>query len=110
MESKRFVKNDSGFICAECGREVLPLQKTSRDHCPFCLCSLHVDELPGDRKSSCGGVMEPLRADPDPKKGYVITFRCRKCGYIHRNKAAYGVDVQPDDLSKLIALTAGQNI
>ena len=82
--------------------------KSSRDHCPFCLCSLHLDVNPGDRASDCGGIMEPLRAEPDPRKGYILTFRCRKCGYIHRNKAAYGVEIQPDDLQKLISLTVSE--
>lgn len=108
METKRFSKNDSGFLCAACGAEVLPLGQSSRDHCPFCLCSLHVDVNPGDRANDCGGIMEPLRVEPHPKKGYVIVYRCRKCGEIHRNKAAYEVRVQPDDLKKLIALTVGQ--
>ena len=49
MEQKRFTKNDNGFICAHCGKEVEPLGYTSRNHCPFCLWSLHVDINPGDR-------------------------------------------------------------
>lgn len=110
IETKRFQKNDCGFVCANCGRQVLPLGKSSRDHCPFCLCSLHLDVNPGDRASDCGGIMEPLRAEPDPRKGYILTFRCRKCGYIHRNKAAYGVEIQPDDLQKLISLTVSEKI
>lgn len=59
MESKRFSKNDSGFVCAHCGKKVEPLGYTSRNHCPFCLWSLHVDENPGDRACECGGEMEP---------------------------------------------------
>ena len=39
METKRFSKNDSGFICEHCGREVPPLGYTSRNHCPYCLWS-----------------------------------------------------------------------
>lgn len=107
MESKRFTKNDSGFVCAVCGREVLPLGSSSRDHCPFCLRSLHLDVLPGDRAANCGGVMEPVRARPDPKKGFVIDYVCRKCGEKHSCRAAYGVKIQPDDTAKLIALTVG---
>ena len=107
METKRFTKNDEGFLCVNCGREVLPLGRSSRDHCPFCLCSLHLEILPGDRAAGCGGIMDAFRAEPDPKKGFVISFRCRKCGARRRCKAAYGVKVQPDDINKLIALTAG---
>ncbi|MBQ8288553.1 MAG: RNHCP domain-containing protein [Clostridia bacterium] len=108
METKRFTKNDSGFVCAHCGRQVLPLKKTSRNHCPFCLWSLHLDVNPGDRASDCGGELEPVSALPDPKRGYIIIHKCRKCGELRRNKAAYDVDVQPDDLRKIIALTARQ--
>ena len=108
METKRFTKNDSGFLCANCGKEVLPLKKTSRNHCPFCLCSLHLDINPGDRANECKGIMDAVGCLPDAKKGYILIHKCRKCGELHRNKAAYGVDVQPDDVKKLIALTAGQ--
>jgi hypothetical protein len=52
--------------------------------------------------------MDAVGCLPDAKKGYILIHKCRKCGELHRNKAAYGVDVQPDDLKKLIALTAGQ--
>lgn len=79
---------------------------SSRDHCPFCLWSLHVDKNPGDRANDCGGQMEPVGAATDPRKGYIILYRCTKCGESHRNKAAYGVKIQPDDLKLLISLTA----
>ena len=108
METKRFTKNDSGFICAHCGKEVEPLGYTSRNHCPFCLWSLHLDENPGDRASDCGGQMEPVSAEPDPKKGFIITHRCTKCGALRRNKAAAEAKNQPDNISKLIKLTAKQ--
>ena len=106
---KRFQKNDSGFICASCGKEVLPLGYTSRNHCPFCLCSLHLDINPGDRASDCGGLLEPVSALPDPKKGYIIISKCRKCGEIRRNKSAHEASVQPDDINKIIALTVNKN-
>lgn len=106
MESKRFSKNDSGFICAACGKEVLPLGYTSRNHCPFCLCSLHVDVNPGDRANECRGILRPIQAQPDPKRGYIIIHRCERCGATVRNKAAHEAKVQPDDLNLIIALTA----
>jgi len=106
MESKRFTKNDSGFTCVHCGKEVLPLKSSSRNHCPFCLWSVHIDINPGDRANPCGAPMRPVSALPDPKKGYVIVHKCTKCGEIRRNKAAYNVEIQPDDLKLIIALTA----
>ena len=80
MEEKRFQKNDSGFICRSCGYEVKPLGVTSRDHCPRCLCSIHIDINPGDRANDCLGLLRPVQVLPDPKKGYVIVYRCEKCG------------------------------
>jgi hypothetical protein len=108
METKRFTKNDSGFICANCKKEVLPLGYTSRNHCPFCLCSLHVDVNPGDRANKCGGILRPIKAEPDAKRGYVIVHRCEKCGAISRNKAAHEAKTQPDDMNLIIKLTAVQ--
>ena len=108
MEHKRFTKNDNGFVCRQCGLEVQPLGYTSRNHCPRCLASIHVDILPGDRANPCGGLMFPSRADPDPKRGYVLSYHCQKCGAQTRNKAAVDAKVQPDDMSLIIALTAGE--
>ena len=109
METKRFTKNDNGFICQNCGREVLPLGYTSRNHCPFCLHSLPVDINPGDRANDCGGLLEPIRVEPDPKRGYIIIHRCTRCGAVVRNRAAHEAQVQPDDTDLLIRLTAGGN-
>ena len=107
METKRFKKNDEGFICHACGKEVLPLGYTSRNHCPFCLSSLHVDINPGDRANDCGGILRPIQALPDAKRGYIIIHRCEKCGAVVRNKAAHEAKVQPDDMELIIKLTAG---
>ena len=103
METKRFTKNDNGFICAHCGKEVEPLGYTSRNHCPYCLWSLHVDVNPGDRASECRAPLEPVKVLTDPKKGFIVVHRCTKCGDIRRNKAAYD-----DDRELLIKLTAAE--
>ncbi|MBO5789270.1 MAG: RNHCP domain-containing protein [Clostridia bacterium] len=108
MESKRFTKNDSGFICGHCQKEVLPLLTTSRNHCPFCLYSRHLDIMPGDRQSDCGGLMKPILATPDAKRGFIITHQCTVCGYRGRNKAVPEAKVQPDNMDLLIALTVAQ--
>lgn len=108
MEVKRFIKNDDGFVCTHCGKEVQPLGYTSRNHCPFCLWSLHVDVNPGDRASECGGELEPVSVLPDAKRGYIIVHRCRRCGALRRNKAAHEAKVQPDNMRLLIELTAKQ--
>ena len=108
METKRFTKNDSGFVCAACGREVSPLGYTSRNHCPYCLASLHLDENPGDRASDCGGIMDAVKADPDPKKGFIIYHKCRKCGEIKRCRAALGPKGETDNMELLIKLSAAE--
>ena len=108
MEQRRFTKNDSGFVCGHCGKVVEPLGYTSRNHCPFCLWSLHVDVSPGDGANECGGLMEPIRVEPDARRGYIIVHRCLKCGAERRNRAAHEAAVQPDNLSLLIRFTAGK--
>ena len=90
-------KNDSGFVCVNCGRQVEKLGVTSRNHCPYCLHSLHVDIVPGDRATSCKGLLRPIAVETNAKKGYVIVFRCDKCGAITRNKSA-----DDDDFEKLL--------
>ena len=107
MEQKRFTKNDSGFICGNCGKEVLPMGSSSRNHCPFCLWSLHVDINPGDRANECGGLMRPIRSEPDAKRGFVIIHKCEKCGEIRRNRAALNAKEQSDNRSLLVRHTAG---
>ena len=82
------IKNDEEFECVFCHKIVPKLKYTSRNHCPYCLHSLHVDNIPGDRANMCRGIMEPIEVTPDSKKGYVITFRCTKCGAIKNNKMA----------------------
>ena len=101
MEERHFVKNDQGFVCAHCGQTVEPLGYTSRNHCPHCLYSLHVDIHPGDRQNPCRGLMEPVGLDISAKKGYVIRFRCTKCGGEGRKKAA-----RDDDFGLLLRLSA----
>ena len=108
MEQKRFTKKDESFVCLHCGKEVLPMGTSSRNHCPFCLWSLHVDINPGDRACECRAPMEPVKVVTDPKKGYIILHRCTKCHEIHRNKAAHEAKVQPDNKKLLIQLTAAE--
>ena len=85
---KQFEKNDNSFVCAWCGRLVPELKYTSRDHCTHCLASLRVDINPGDRANSCGGILFPIDVTISGKKGYIIQYRCSKCGKPHNNKSA----------------------
>ena len=92
---------NTGFTCAQCGADVEPLGNGGyRNHCPRCLWSVHVDEAPGDRASSCGGALAPWGVDYRGGKGFVVVHRCERCGAVRRNKAA------PDDVDALVALMA----
>ncbi|MCI9365209.1 MAG: RNHCP domain-containing protein [Clostridia bacterium] len=88
MERAQFTKIDEEFICENCGTKVQKLGYSCRNHCPICLCSKHVDKNPGDREEECHGLLKPIRIEINPKKGYVIIFKCIKCGAIRKNKAA----------------------
>ena len=95
---------NTGFVCAVCGREVRPVTNGSyRNHCPFCLSSVHVDEKPGDRQSACGGTMDAIGVLYNPKKGWQLLHRCRKCGFEGKNMAAVNTD-QPDSTEAISAL------
>ena len=107
LEIKRFSKNDESFVCLHCGKEVPPLGYTSRNHCPHCLWSIHIDVNPGDRANECLGALRPIRTEPDPKKGFVVIHRCEKCGEIRRNRAAMKGNT-PDEMSLLIKLTVAE--
>ena len=101
MEQKRFAKLDDGFTCIHCGREVLPLGYSSRNHCPHCLSSIHLDEVPGDRAAHCGGVMEPVGVWVRQGGEWAILHRCKKCGAFHSNRIA--ADDNPALLLQLAA-------
>lgn len=84
--------NDA-FECSSCGfqTEKHP-EGSARNHCPKCLCSLHVDsEFPGDRASECHGIMDAVDIDHHKNKGYLIVHECRTCKKRQKNKVA------PDD-------------
>ena len=83
-----FIKNDNEFICKNCGRKVEKLGYTSRDHCNFCLYSLHVDIMPGDRLNKCRGILKPVNVIETAKKGKVIIYKFQKCGLEVRNIVA----------------------
>jgi len=96
---KRFNELDEGFFCENCGKEVKPLGYTSRDHCPYCLYSKHVDINPGDRKNTCLGLLEPIEIEKF-KDTYKIVYRCTKCNQLHKNIIA-----KDDDINEIIKVS-----
>lgn len=94
------VARNEGFRCAACGHEVPPAPGSGvRNHCPRCLCSLHVDgPVPGDRAADCGGVMRPVRAER-AGGAWWLSQRCEACGHERRNRLHPEWTVDPDDLA-----------
>ena len=84
---KLFYKNDDDFICENCGTEVSKLGYTTRDHCPKCLYSKHLDINPGDRMNDCKGLLEPIGVEKY-KDTYKIIYKCQKCHQLHKNVMA----------------------
>ena len=60
-----------------------------------------MDKNPGDREETCHGDLEPIGLEIDSKKGYVIIFKCKKCGAIRKNKTA-----KDDDMNLIIQLSS----
>ena len=93
MFDKNYHKNHPStekFICKVCGRTVIPdgAGTSHRNHCPYCLASKHLDDIPGDRAADCGGVMEPISVWVRKNGEWAIIHRCRICGAISSNRIA----------------------
>ena len=94
-----------GFICINCRTAVTPLTNGSyRNHCPVCLCSVHMDVYPGDRASDCHGLMRPVGVAYRAKKGWQVMHRCERCGASRPNRIADDT-VQPDDMQEVARLS-----
>jgi DNA-directed RNA polymerase subunit RPC12/RpoP len=99
-------QENTGFICMHCGERVVPLNNGSyRNHCPLCLHSKHVDVVPGDRQSTCGGRMAPVGLRYRAGKGLQIVHVCLRCGQRSVNRVA-GYTAQPDAGDALAELSA----
>ena len=96
---KRFNELDEEFICLNCGKKVDKLEYSSRDHCPHCLYSLHVDINPGDRQNNCKGLLKPIDLEKF-KDTYKIIYKCEKCNQLHKNIIA-----KDDNYEEIIKLT-----
>jgi len=77
-----------GFNCANCGKFVKDKAwgTRKRNHCPFCLYSLHVDVKIGDRKSRCKGLMVPAGRIVRQDGEETILHKCEKCGFERKNR------------------------
>ncbi|MDB4939746.1 MAG: hypothetical protein JWO40_171 [Candidatus Doudnabacteria bacterium] len=99
---KKFTRKIENFTCEHCNNLVKGDGYTN--HCPNCLYSKHVDINPGDRASSCGGLMKPVQVFL--KNGeYVIKHQCTICGYEKNNKTSPN-----DNFEKLLKINQGLEI
>ena len=102
-----------GFQCINCHKwvSINKLMGTkNRNHCPYCLWSVHVDmDTTGDRLSSCESGMKPTALTfksvgqdrcGKPQKGeLMIVHGCVRCGKISINRIAS--DDKPEELLKI---------
>ena len=91
------IHRNETFVCVHCSKEVPFFASKIRDHCPFCLRSLHVDITPGDRASDCGALLEPIAFFLEGGTVY-IEYECSACQYQHRVRA-HPTDNIPSSLS-----------
>ena len=99
---------DPGFMCSHCTKwvpETKRMGTKNRNHCPSCLWSAHVDDVvSGDRKSHCGGQMEPIgltfkNAGVDkygkPRQGeLMLIHKCARCWKYSINRIAADDETQ----------------
>ncbi len=100
------ISRDEAFTCAHCTMAVPVHGRSSRDHCPFCLRSLHVDVVPGDREASCGGILDPVGVERRGTRT-MIHYRCRACAESRVNQALTDGE-PPDDWGQVVALPGVQ--
>ena len=78
------------FRCTRCSRPVGEAAPgtANRNHCPYCLWSLHVDVEAGDRASACCGAMEPVAIWVKRNGEWALVHRCQRCGVLCSNRIA----------------------
>lgn len=98
-----FIMRNESFICDNCKKNVSKHPDWSaRNHCPYCLCSKHLDEnFPWDRASNCKAIMKAIWIENKKNKWIMLKHKCEKCEKIILNKIA------PDD--NLLDLTLELN-
>jgi len=99
--TKQFTRTIENFTCEHCGSAVVGNGYTN--HCPKCLYSKHVDIHPGDRKATCGGLMQPIGVE-NKAGDYVLMQKCVVCGFTKRNKV-----VKEDDFDKVLLVSSRAN-
>jgi hypothetical protein len=80
----------SSFRCRNCRLDISydAPGTAHRNHCPTCLWSRHVDDVPGDRAADCGASMEPIAVSVRADGEWLIVHRCAGCDTVHLNRIA----------------------
>ncbi len=78
----------------------------NRNHCPKCLCSVHLDNVPGDRAADCGSVMDAVAVWVRKNGEWALIHRCRRCGALSSNRIA--ADDSPMKLMSIAAKPLAQ--
>ena len=83
-------KREDAYRCRRCKLMVSSraLGTQHRNHCPSCLWSIHVDQKPGDRRSDCQALMEPIAIWVQPRGEWSLVHRCQGCGGLNSNRIA----------------------
>lgn len=117
MRANNYNKN-ADFTCKHCGAYV-SVQKAisgvlNRNHCPYCLCSRHVDLFKvGDRLCACKALMMPvgltLKNSRDKyahkhQGELMLVHRCLGCGDLSINRIA--ADDDPEKLMAVLECTS----
>lgn len=98
--AKLFNKTKENFNCDVCGSFVEGDGYTN--HCPECLSSKHVDINPGDRQSTCKGIMYAIGYEIKNGQEFIL-HKCSKCGFERKNKVS-----SHDSRKAIIALSCGR--
>ena len=87
---KNPIHRNEAFTCIHCQKKIEKSRGKIRDHCPFCLRGLHLDNIPGDRASDCHGKLVPVEFILDHGE-IIIRYQCERC------TQRYQVKAHPDD-------------
>ncbi len=100
----KLIRNNQGFTCEHCMYTTGAAKGPSRNHCPKCLYSKHVDNVPGDRANLCHGLMKPISAQLLKGGRLSITFQCGLCSNTGNN-----ISAQDDTMELMGELLAEHN-
>ena len=102
-------KLSQSFNCVNCGRKVSlkAFGTHHRNHCPYCLYSVHLDQGVGDRNSSCLGIMEPIGKTYKKDDEEMIVHQCQTCGVTKKNRVAG--DDSYEEIARLVVLAKAGN-